>query len=234
MRQLFEATSDSRGENTHTHIYRAFLLLCLWSSWVKLAASVLIKATQRDTTSVVTKPHHFVLQMASDPHRYFLFSPESQTFSPEMKSVELTHFVPLWGQDSEVELSGGVLARTEGLKQTYPSWSWWGDVTASRPGCGLHPWRHQAVSGPVRLEPATNQSVLKVVLTLSFFSGFSFRLFSQSLWEVQFPSRYAQVSCFQALKHHFVLFLFIFRAFCFHYIDVIKFPLPVFMSQNFF
>lgn len=107
-------------------------------------------------------------------------------------------------------------------------------MTASRPGCGLHPWRHQAVSGPVRLEPATNQSVLKVVLTLSFFSGFSFRLFSQSLWEVQFPSRYAQVSCFQALKHHFVLFLFIFRAFCFHYIDVIKFPLPVFMSQNFF
>ena len=155
--------------------------------FMKLAASVLIKTTQRDTTSVVVKPHHFVLQMASDPRCCFLFSPQSETFSPEMKSVELTCFVPLWGRGSEVELSGGANAGIEGLRQTSPSSSWSGDVAASCPGCGLHPWPHQAVSGTVRLEPATHQSVLNIVLTLSF-SGSSFCLFSQSLGSpVSFP-----------------------------------------------
>lgn len=98
------------------------------------------------------------------------------------------------------------------------------------PGCGLHPWPHQAVSRTVRLEPATHQSVLNIVLTLSF-SGSSF-VFSASLWEVQFPSRYMLRIMSSSSKTSFVLFLFIFRASCFHFIDVIKFPLPMFM--NFF
>lgn len=73
---------------------------------MKLAASVLIKMTQRKKYVSYSKVAWlYVPEALWLPIPVFCFCC-NQTFSTEVKSVELIHFVPLLDKDSEVEQSG--------------------------------------------------------------------------------------------------------------------------------
>ena len=227
IRWLFGAMSDGQWENMHTctcvrtcvstHTRPFLCFASVANVWTRCICSRKNNAKGKNT-SVIMKEHCCVPQRALDCLFLCLVFPViiNLIWDGECGANKCCFCVVQdWGNErrlcpSNRDISLGLTAAT------------------LRSEAGGSPGRHRRLMASVRLVLALNQGPQKAFMSHFFLKFFFTFVFSLSLSADLLPSM---------LKNHsfkrwdlFVLFYLFFRASCFHFIDVIIFPLSKFMN----